>query len=260
MRSRPKTRPSARCAPLTCSRRPDTLMLDLLRGDVGEHSLPCDSVRCEGQRSSIGVTGASSSANAEALVTGTRHAPPAPADGSSAESGATALRSRRPPGAVARSDGRCSPLARGFPGNDGSCHDQCDWPLCSARRGPTSREAGWRSARSHGECFGEHPCARRARVKGVHASARPIGGGSSRCLARAATRATIYSASAVRQGARRYLLSFVFRIARVRVQRKKEIPGNYPDVCAVLNDDPDLAVSERNGPTYQLCLRLLSLG
>jgi hypothetical protein len=64
------------------------------RGDVGEHSLPCDSVLCEGQRSSIGVRGASSTANAEALVTGTRHAPPAPADGSSAESGAMALRSR----------------------------------------------------------------------------------------------------------------------------------------------------------------------
>lgn len=70
-------------------------MLDLPRGDVREHSLPCDSVLREGQRSSIGVTGASSDANAETLVTGTRHAPPAPADGWSAESGAMAPRSHR---------------------------------------------------------------------------------------------------------------------------------------------------------------------
>jgi len=52
-------------------------MLDLPRGDVREHSLPCDSVLREGQRSSIGVTGASPDANAQTLVTGTRHAPPA---------------------------------------------------------------------------------------------------------------------------------------------------------------------------------------
>jgi hypothetical protein len=95
-------------------------MLDLPRGDVREHSLPCDGVLREGQRSSIGVTGASSDANAETLVTGTGHAPPAPADGWSTESGAMAPRSHRPPGAVARSDRRRSPLARGFPGKLGA--------------------------------------------------------------------------------------------------------------------------------------------
>jgi hypothetical protein len=80
-----------------------------------------------------------------------------------------------------------------------------------------------------------------------------IGDGSPRCLARATTRAIICSASAVRQGARRYLLSVVLRIARGRVQRKRDTRQQSGRVRRAKHAS-DLATRERNRPTYQLCL------
>jgi hypothetical protein len=63
----------------------------------------------------------------------------------------------------------------------------------------------------------------------------------------------LYSFGAVLCHRCRYLLSFKYPTGRGAKNKKKEIPGKHPGLCAVLDDLRELATHARNSTSYLLC-------